>query len=131
MNLCQAQRICNFRRQVLDDNTKPATSDLTELDELLHHRACHVDRYCESDTDIASSRRYDRGVYTDQSALRIDQRSALITRFDGSVRLNEVFVLLTTQSTAPECTNNSRRYRLPEAKRIADRNHEIPDLESI
>ena len=60
------------------------------------------------------------GVDADQMAFVIHQRAAGVAGIDRSVRLDEIFHLLDSQSAAAGCAHDSCGYRLADAERIAD-----------
>ena len=86
---------------------------------MVHYRTHHVRRYGETDTDVATGRREDRGVDTHQIAGQIDERPPGIARIDRCIRLNKIFVALDAQATTPERADNAARHRLIEPKGVA------------
>src|SRR5205823_7927693 len=124
------QRLSDVGGKILDRDANAAALDLTIRDQLVHDLAGHADRDRKADADIAASRCQDRGVDADNPALQIDERPAGIARVDRGVGLNEILIAFDTK-TAPERADDPGSHGLAEAKRIADREDEIADLQSI
>ena len=76
-------------------------------------------------------REKNRGVDADQVAVRIDQRAARVALVDRRVGLNEVLESVDAEIAAPERGNDAHRYGLTDVKRIADREHDVADLQGV
>ena len=61
--------------------------------------------------------------------MQIDHRAAGIARIDRSVGLDEVFIILDSQSAASRCADDSHRGRVVHSERIADREDHVADLQ--
>src|SRR5215472_15918704 len=125
----RAESLRNIGAEVLDCHSDVAVFDPAAADQLLHDLARHVDRYGKADPNIPSGWGHDRSVDADNSSLKIDQRPTRIARVDRSVGLDEILIALDTRAAA-EGADNARGYSLAEAKRIADGEHKIADLQA-
>ena len=116
------------RRDVLRAHAKPAAHDATVLAQLFDHFLGRVDGNREADADVAARLTKDRAIDTHDLADRVDQGSAAVSRIDRGVGLNEVIV--GPRADDPSFgADNSRRHRMFQAKRIADRHDPIADLQ--
>src|SRR6516225_9627952 len=130
LSVGRAECLRDIGSEILDRHPDLAAFDLAAADQLLHHLARHVDRHGKTDPDIPAGWGHDRGVDADYSALEVDQRAARIARIDGRVGLDEILIALDARAAA-EGADNPRGHGLAEAKRIADGEHEIADLQVI
>ena len=127
----RAHRLREIGGQVLDRHADAAALDLAVADQLVHHAARHVDRHGETDADIAAARRQDRGVDADALAVEVDQRPARIAGVDRGVGLDEILVALDAEPAAAERADDPRGHGLAQPERVADRQHEIADLQPV
>src|SRR6516162_36340 len=128
LGVSRAERLRDIGSEVLDRYPDVAAFDLAAADQLLHDLARHVDRYGKADPDIPSGWGHDRGVDADYSALEVDQRPARIAWIDRRVGLDEILIAFDAGAAA-EGADNPGGHGLTEAKRIADGEHEIADLQ--
>ena len=83
----KVQRLGQFRRKVLDHDSEPPPTDLSELDQLVHDSTGHGRRYRETDPDIAARKGEDGSVDPDQLPIQSNQGSARVSGVDGGVGL--------------------------------------------
>src|SRR5204863_2537226 len=98
--------------------------------EALHHGAREVHRHGETNALVAAAVTEDGGVDANQSPFRIDERATGITRVNGRVGLNHVFVI-ETQAATTRGADDAARDGLADAERIANREHHIADFELV
>ena len=94
----------------------------------VEHDTHHVDGNGEADADRAARAREDRGIDADEAARHVDERAAGIAEVDRGVGLDEERIVGNADLRARERRDDSLRHRLPDAERIADREHEVADL---
>ena len=119
------------RFQIFQRNPDAPALDPTALRKLIHHLSRHVDRHRKADADVAAARRDDRRVDADQFAPQVDQAAAGITGIDRCIGLDEIFIAMLAKSSPPQCADEAGRDGLAETEGIADRDHEVADLERI
>jgi hypothetical protein len=112
------------------DSQAPALY-FAELDELLHDGVRNDDRDREADADVAAGGTDDRRVDADELALEVDERAARVARIDRGVGLDEMLVAFPRQAAAAERRDDARGRRLADAERVADRDHEVADLQRV
>src|SRR5580704_18453100 len=89
----QIERLGKIRGHFLNAYAQESAGNLSGLENLLHHRARHIDRHREADSLIASaSIADDRGIDANQLAARVDQSSSGVPGIDRSIGLNEVLI---------------------------------------
>ena len=120
-----AKGLGHFRRQGLPRDTKAATADLAIFHQLRHQLADHIGGNSEADADIATGRGQNSGIDPNQLTTQVDQRAAGIAGVDGGVGLDEIFIPLNTEATAPQGADDARGNGLPQAKGVANRHHKI------
>jgi len=96
-----------------------------------HHHPHHVGRDREADADRAARAREDRGVDAGQPSGEVDQCAAGIARIDGGVGLNEELIIGDADLGARQRRDDTVRHRLPDAKRIADGEHDVAHLQRV
>ena len=126
-----AERLGEVGGQILDPHPDAAALDLAVIDELVHDLAGHVDRDGKTDADIAAAGRQDRRIDADDPALQVDQWTARIAGVDRRVGLDEILVAFDAETAAPERADDARGHGLAETERVADRQHEIADLQPV
>ena len=91
----------------------------------------HVGRDGEADALRAAGAREDRGVDADQPAAKIDQRAAGIAGIDGGIGLDEELIVGDADLGARQRRDDAVGHGLPDAERIADREHHVADLQRV
>jgi len=118
------------RSYVLNVDAQITTHHFAVRHDLVHHILRQADRNREADALIAAASTCENsGVDSHQIAMQIDHRAARISRVDRSVGLDEVFVILDTQSAASCGANDSHRGRFADSEWIANRKHEIAHMQ--
>ena len=117
--------ISGLRSRHLD--AEAAAAHFAELHDLVEDRARHVRRHGEADADVAAGRADDRGVDPDQLAAQVHERAAGVARVDRGVGLDEVLVAFGREPAAAERADDAGGDGLPDAERIADRDHVVAD----
>ena len=79
----------------------------------------------------AAAAREDGCVDADELPVDIHERAARIAGIDRSVGLNEELIIGDADLRARQCGHDAARHGLPDAERIADREHEVTDLEAV
>ena len=79
----------------------------------------------------AARAREDRGVDADEPAAEIDQRAAGIAGIDGGVGLDEELIVADADLCARDRRDDAVRHGLADAERIADREHQVADLQLV
>src|SRR5690606_3071489 len=102
------------------------------LDELLRHAANEIDGDREAD---ALGRAFaaafgDGGVDADELAARVHEGAAGVARVDRRVRLDEILVRGKAEAPADRA-DDAERDGMAQAERVADREHDVPDLERV
>src|SRR5215213_4228559 len=97
----------------------------------VHHSLDHAGRDREPDAMAAARLREYGGVDADQAARHVDERTARVARIDGRVGLDEELIIRHANLRAGERRHDALRHRLADAERVADREHEIADLERL
>ena len=95
------------------------------FEQAFHDGLHHVGRNGKADTLTATRRRGDRSVDADQLAAQIHQRATRIARVNRRVGLDEVFEISDVHIGAALGAHNTHRHRLREAKRTANRQHDL------
>ena len=126
-----AELLRRLRREVLRLDAEPPAPHLAEVQDLVDHRARHVGRHREADADVAARRPDDRGVDADQLAAQVDERAAGVAGVDRGVGLDELLVAVGADPAAPERADDAGGDRLPDAERVADRDHEVADVHRV
>src|SRR6266478_2175922 len=111
------------RREVLDHHTQVATCHVTVFDEALHGITGQIRRNSEADALIAAGAAQDGGIDADQAAFGIHECAAGVTWIYRGVGLDEVLIIQPDCAAPPGGTDDARGNRLPNAERIADRQH--------
>ena len=96
-----------------------------------HHHPHHVGGDGEADALRAAGARKDRGVDADELAAMIDQRAAGIAGIDGGVGLDEELVVGDADLGARQRRDDAVGHGLADAERIADREHDVADLQRV
>ena len=96
-----------------------------------HHHAHHVGGNGKADALRTARTREDRSVDADQTAVEIDQCAAGIARIDGGVGLDEKLIVGDADLRARERRDDAVRHGLPDAERIAHREHHVADRQRI
>ncbi|RMT71390.1 hypothetical protein ALP41_00603 [Pseudomonas savastanoi pv. nerii] len=112
-------------------DAQPATNDLTVLDDRLHDIHCQFGRNSEADALGAAGLGKNRGIDTDQIAAGVYQRTARVTRVDGRIGLNEVFISVEAQLIAPGGTDDPHGHGLTDPERVADRQCNVADANAV
>src|SRR5690242_14617663 len=103
-------------------------------DQLFHDAVRHVDRNSETDSLIAALTTesfaigQNCGVDADQVSVQVHQRAARIAGIDGSVRLNEVLIVLDTQSTASGGANDAHGRGFADAVWITNGEYDVANM---
>jgi hypothetical protein len=122
------------RVDVLAVDAQGAATDHAAGQQLVLDAVGQVHRDREAEADVAGHRaaRVEAGgVDADQLAVEVDQRAAGIARVDAGIGLDEVLVAGTRQVVAADRGDDARGHRLAHAERIADRDHEVADLQQV
>src|SRR6202034_80826 len=85
----------------------------------------------KADTLRPTGARIDGRVDADEAPLDVDQRAPGIPRIDRRVGLDEELIIADADLRARERRNDAVRHRLPDAERIADRQHHVADLKLV
>lgn len=123
----QAQGGGKLRRQFLQFQSQPAAGNLAVFPQLRGNLTHRTDRHCKADALRTAAAAVDGGVDADQFAGRIHQRAAGIARIDGRIGLDEVADRADARRFAANRPDHAQRHRLADAKRVADRQHQIAD----
>ena len=84
------------------------------------------DRKAQADVARSRAARIERRrVDADEPSIEIDQRTTRVAGVDGGVGLDEVLVACPGHDLASDRRHDPRRHRLPNAKRIPHRHHEV------
>src|SRR5581483_5083898 len=106
--------------------------DFASVFQLVHYITGHVGGNGEANPDIAARRRKDLAIDPDQLPAGIHQRAARITSVDWRVGLQKVLKAAVAQTCRTALrTDNSSRYRLTDTQRVADREADVADSNSI
>ena len=73
----------------------------------------------------------DRAVDADEVARRVDERAAGVAGIDRRIGLDEVLEAIDAEMVAPERADDAHRDGVAEAERIADREHDVADLQML
>ena len=93
--------------------------------------AHHVGRDRKTDALRSSGAREDRGIDAGELAGHVDQRAARIARIDRGIGLNEELVVGDADLGARQGRDDAVGHGLPDAEGIADRQHDVADLQFI
>ena len=85
----------------------------------------------KADALRAAGAREDRGVDADELAAEIDQRAAGIAGIDRGVGLDEELIVGDADLCARDRRDDAVRHGLADAERIADREHQVADLQRV
>ena len=121
--------LCQFGGDRLNHDAEITAHDAAFLDDSVHDDASHIDGHSEADPHIPAGAANDGGVHADEPAFDIDQCASGITRVDGGVGLNEIFVIDDAESAAANGANDAHRNGLSHAKRIADGEDNVAHLQ--
>src|SRR6185437_14754691 len=135
--LTEAKLLCKSRINIrgIQLHTDEPSLNLAMSDQLFHDAVRHVDRNSETDSLIAALTTesfaigQNCGVDADQVSVQVHQRAARIAGIDGSVRLNEVLIVLDTQSTASGGANDAHGRGFADAVRVANSKHDVSDMQ--
>ena len=95
------------------------------------HHAHHVGRDGEADALRAARAREDRGVDADDLAGHVDQRAARVAGIDRGVGLDEELIVADADLGAGHRRDDAVGHGLADAERIADREHQVADLQLV
>src|SRR5262245_28777470 len=110
-------------RHILDDDAEPTAIDGAMLLQLTDHLLDESRRHREGDPDAAARRREDRGVHTDDLAIKIEGRTARIAAVHRCIDLQ---VVIRTRANVPVVgRDDSASHRAAETEGIADREHPV------
>src|SRR5207302_11436117 len=90
-----------------------------------------VDRNRKADAIETARAAENRGVDADDAAVGVEERAAGIAGIDRGVGLDEIFVALDAEAAAAERADDAAAHRLADAERVADREHDVADLEFV
>ena len=127
----EVERLGDLGREIARLDADPAARDLAVLDQAVHHLAGGGHRNGEADPEAAAAARVDRGVDAEQVAVDVDQRAARIAGVDRRVGLDEVLEDVDAERVAAERADDAGGHRLADAERIADRQHDVADLQPV
>ena len=127
----QAQALRDRTRDGLTGRADPGKTHATAAFHALHYPPRQVGGNGETDPDIAAGARIDRGVDAGQFAIRGDQRAAGIAGIDGGVGLDEELIIIGRALGAGQRRDDAHGHGLSDAKRVADRQHQIAHLDRI
>jgi len=96
------------------------------VDDLIRDIARHAGRNRKTHTLITARSAHDRRVDSDQTSFRRHQCPTGVTWIDGSVGLNEIFIIFDA-NIASSSAYNPHRDGLPYAERIPDGQNYISD----
>jgi len=114
-----------------EPDSRLAAADFAMFHNLIRDRADHVYRDRKPHAGIGVGRAKEGRIDADELAAEIDQRATRISRIDGCIGLNEVFVLPNSQLVPMQCAYDPGSHRLTDQKRVADGEDEIPNLQLI
>ncbi len=112
-------------------DAQPATNDLTVFDDRLHNVHRQLGRNGKADALRAAGLGKNRGIDADQIAAGVYQRTARVTRVDGRIGLNEVFVGIEAQLIAPGGTDDPHGHGLTDPERVADGQCNVADANAV
>ena len=128
----EPERFGDLRRHRLQARAKPRPLDgLAAALRRSHDDAHHVGRDRKTDALRSAGAREDRGIDAGELAGHVDQRAARIARVDRSIGLNEELVVGDADLRARQRRDDAVGHGLPDAEGIADRDHDVADLQFI
>jgi hypothetical protein len=86
---------------------EPGPDDLAAIDAGFRHEPGHVGGDGKADADRAAGLRIDGGIDADELAVEIDQGAARIAGIDGSIGLDEEFVVRFFDAGAGQCRDDA------------------------
>ena len=96
------------------------------INQFAHDHRDDIARYRKPNADVTTTRRDDRRVDPDHGAFEVHQCTTGITRINGGICLNKVFIPFNAETASPKGADDSQRNGLLKSKRITYRNHKIP-----
>ena len=101
--------VSEFRGDLLDRHTQPASDHFAVFDQAVHHGLHHVRGNGEADPHVAAATREDRRVDADQLSFEVDQRTTGIPGVDGRIGLNEILIVDNAHVRAPDGADDPKR----------------------
>src|SRR6185437_4643246 len=129
LRLRQAEGVGQPLGDVLDHDAELAARHVAAGLQLLPDLHGDVDRYRERHAHVAAAAAVDLRVDADHLALHVEQRAAGVARVDRHVGLDERHVV--ARQGAPLGADDARGGAVLEAERRADRQHPLPDPETL
>lgn len=96
------------------------------LDQLLTDALSHIDRYGKTDPHIAAAATEDCCIHANHFTIQINQRATRVTGIDGSVGLDEVFIIVQPDTATTLGTDDTGRQSMRQAKGIAEGRTQSP-----
>ena len=128
----EPETVGDLRRHFLQPGAEPRPLDRgAAAPGRSDHDAHHVRRDRKADALRAARARIDRGVDADEPAVEVDQRAARIARIDRGVGLDEELIIADADLGARHRRDDAVRHGLADAERIADRQHQVADLQIV
>src|SRR3569832_1905645 len=110
------ERLGEFARHVLYQDTAPATTHLALGLDLIHLVHREVDVYHKQQPQETTRTTKDLRIDAHHLAVHVEQGTARVARIDGDVGLNEGYVILVGQA-APQGAHDTGRHRVIEVER--------------
>src|SRR5260370_41863666 len=96
---------------------------------LIHHTLGQIDGNSKAYALIPTAVRKDRSINSNQFTSAIYERTAGVSRIDGRVSLNEIFVIFDTEIGSARCADDSHGDRLARAKRVSNPQGKVAALD--
>ena len=119
------------RREIVVGEPERAAADVAEFEHLVDQRARHVDRNGKAHAGIVLADGDEGGVDADEIAAQVHQGPAGIAGIDGGIGLDEILIRPDPHIGPVQAADDPGGHGLADRLRIADGEHEIPDLEAI
>ena len=95
------------------------------FDKLLHHVLGHLGGDGKADAHIATGRRQNRRIDTDQLTTQVDQCPTGVARINGRIGLDKAFIAFNAQACATQRGNDAASHRLAEPEGVTNGDHKI------
>ncbi len=106
--------------------------DFSILHKLVQNVPRHVGRNCETNSDTAARRRKDLRIDSHEIAVSVNQRASGVASIDRRIGLQEVFKASIAETCAAAlCTDDAECNGLADAKRVADGEHDVTNLNLV
>ena len=130
-----AEQLRLARRHVRRVDAEVAADHAAVRDQLVHDAAHEIHRNRKAQAlrhrAVAQCGADDGGVDADELAARVHERAARVADVDRGVGLDEVLECRDAELPSAGGAHDPHRDRLAQAERVADREHDFPDLEVV